>query len=365
MIIFLLVFAALLYWVEEYSMEHGLDRTSFRTETDQVLVEPGEIFLWTMTMTNEKRIMIPYLKVREQVPAGLYFAENGEPVEKNERSGLTSTLYLSGRQQVKFTREVALSTRGRHFFRGVSAEAGDFLGLKSITESYPELREVVVKPRPLGSVALRELLGGFLGERSVRKSLMEDPVITIGFRDYTGREPFRSISWTQSARHNRLLVKQYDCTADVSCTVLLNTDSVNDGNRSARLEICYSLVRSACEELEKKKIPYDFRTNGVIAGAIGSWNYVGEGLGTGHLETVLEGLGRMTAEAKSPAEEFLRNARRQVRAGQSLILVTPQRTDTIISLAGQLSLAAGRDALILCAEEFMMRETVFKKGETG
>ena len=113
-------------------------------------------------------------------------------------------------------------------------------------------------------------------------------MITIGFREYTGREPFRSISWLQSAKAGRLMVRQYDSTADLSCTVLLNTDCENEERRSEWLELCYSAARNICEELERKKLAYDFKTNGIIAGAMGNWNQVGDGLGAGHLETVLE-----------------------------------------------------------------------------
>lgn len=351
MIVFLLIFAAALYYAETWSLEHGFDKVTLETSTDQVLVEPGGEFLWIMTVRNGKRMMAPYLKLKESVPQGLIYAEDGEPVEKKGTTGLYTSLYLAGRQKVELKRKVCLSSRGRFFFRGASAEAGDFLGLKTTTETYTELKEVVVKPRASESVTLTELLGGFLGEHSVRESLMEDPVITIGFREYTGREPFRSISWTQSAKNNRLLVKQYDCTTDFSCTILLNTDCAAGEDRAEKLETCFSMVRTVCEKLEQKKIAYDFLTNGIIAGAMGSWVKVGEGLGAGHLETVLEGLGRMTYDHRESAVEFLDKTIEGVRSGRTFILVTPGTGEELLAEARRLETVSGRKVLILCAEE--------------
>lgn len=351
MILFLIIMGAILYLAERYSMDHGLDRVTFRTTLDKILVEPGESFTWSLAIENGKRAMVPYLKVREQVPEGLLFPETGKPAEQVKERGLTSVLYLAGRQRAELTRTVSLGQRGRYFFRGASVEAGDFLGLQVLTGTYPELKELVVKPRSWSGVTLQLLLGGYLGEYAVRKSLFEDPVLTMGFREYTGREPFRSISWTQSARLGRLLVKQQECTADMSCSVLLGLEYGREEGEAALLERSFSMVRGVCEELERRKISYDFRTNGVIAGAMGDWRQVGEGLGAGHLETILEGLGRMTYDHRERTEDFLFGVLKGTQAGKSFIFVTPKRNDGTAWALKALEERSGRSVLALYAEE--------------
>lgn len=351
MIWFLVILGVVLYFVEKYSMQHALDQVSLVTSLNKAVVEPGEEFTWTMTVKNGKRMMVPYLKIKEQIPIGLTFAENGETVEKKGISGLNSILYLSGNQKTELVREVKLPARGRYFFRGSSVEAGDFLGFETSLDNYPEMTEIVVKPAPspYGDVAL--MLGGYLGDFAVRNSLFEDPVLTIGFREYTGREPFRSISWTQSAKHNRLLVKQQECMEDLSCTVLLNTECKKNDEVSGLLESSFSMVRSICEELEKKRVSYDFHTNGVIAGAMGNWKRVEEGLGAGHLETVLEGLGRMTYDHRETAEVFFARVLKGVRSGNSFIVISPERTEELDKMVAELSERSGRKVLFICAEE--------------
>ena len=353
MILFLIVLAVVLYWVEKYSLVHGLDHVSFKTSLDKMLIEPDEPFTWTMTVKNDKWMMVPYLRVMELVPRGLRFAETDQEVEQKGIMGLRSVLYLAGRQKTELARKVKLSERGRYFFRGSSVECGDFLGYQTSMENYPEMAEIVVKPRayPHGEISL--LLGGYLGDYAVRNSLFEDPVLTIGFREYTGREPFRSISWTQSARHNRLLVKQQEPVADLSCTVLLNTECSRGKYVSMLLEQTYSMVRSLCEELEKKKISYDFYTNGTIAGAMGNWKRVEEGLGANHLETVLEGLGRMTYDVSEPLDTFFLRVLKGARGGNSFVVVTPERTARLDELVAGLSERTGRSVLVISAEEVM------------
>ena len=356
MILFLIIMAVILYWVEKYSLLHGLDHVSFSTSLDKVVVEPDEPFTWTMTVKNDKWMMVPYIRILELVPRGLKFAETGADVEKKGIMGLRSVLYLAGHQKTEMSRQVMLPERGRYFFRGSSVDCGDFLGYQTSMENYPEMAEVVVKPRACPHGELSLLLGGYLGDYAVRNSLFEDPVLTIGFREYTGREPFRSISWTQSAKHNRLLVKQQECVADLSCTVLLNTECRKSKHVSMLLEKTYSIVRSLCEELEKKHISYDFYTNGVIAGAMGNWKRVEEGLGAGHLETVLEGLGRMTYDSSESLESFFSRVLKGTYGGKSFVVVTPERTERLDELVAGLSERSGRKVLVISTEEIISAE---------
>ncbi len=148
MILFIIVLGIILFAVENYSMSHTLDQVELTTSLDKVLVEPEEEFFWTMTVKNGKRFLVPYLKIREQVPEGLVFSDTGESVEESGGMGLSSVLYLAARQKTELVRRVLLKKRGRYFFRGSLVEAGDFLGIRIRLESYPELTEMVVKPGP-------------------------------------------------------------------------------------------------------------------------------------------------------------------------------------------------------------------------
>lgn len=356
MILFLVMFAAALYAAEKYSMEHGLDGVSIHTTLGKMLVEPEEPFSWTTSIQNRKRMMVPYLKLKELVPEGLLYADSQIPVLEGKSSVAQSVLYLAGRQETQVSRNVILKSRGRYFFRGASVEAGDFLGMDTLLKKYQELEEIVVKPLRYKNTELDFMLGGFLGEYAVRNSLLEDPVLSIGFREYTGREPFRSISWTQSAKYGRLLVKQFECTADLSCQILLNMDcgrNYADGKEEQTgilMERSFSIVRSVCEKLEQKKIPYGFMTNGIIAGAVGKWKQVEEGLGGGHLETVLEGLGRMTHERQEDMDDFIGRVRKGIHGAESFILVTPVREERILTLVQGLEERVGKKVLLLCAD---------------
>lgn len=144
-------------------------------------------------------------------------------------------------------------------------------------------------------------------------------MLTVGARQYTGREPMKTISWKHSLRANKLMVNQYDYTVENSITVVLNVD----GGTPEQLELCFSLARMAIEQLEKRGMSYGFLTNAATAGAIGRWSEVSDGLGGSHTRAILEGMGRATHDVQEPLETLIARAARRSEQGRGHILVTP------------------------------------------
>ena len=175
---------------------------------------------------------------------------------------------------------------------------------------------------------LAMLLGGMIGDISVNRFIFEDPMLTIGFSDYTGREPMRDISWTQSARLGRMMVKNYDHTLDLSATVILNVEYPKDIDfRPELIEKCFSAGRTVCEALEAKRIKYGVLTNATSSGALGLWSQVGDGLGRSHLMSILEGLGRATYSCTMPFSRLADLASRKNEDGRYYVVITPVMTN--------------------------------------
>ena len=183
----------------------------------------------------------------------------------------------------------------------------------------------------------------------MRRFIHEDPVLTAGFREYTGREPMRAISWTQSARGLGMMVKIYDHTAQPSVSVLLNADG--QGEDLARdLEICYSLARTVCRTLEERGIQYDFVSNAMELNTFFAVAELGDGLGQRHFEGVLERLGRSGCQASYPGERLLeRSAATRSHRGRILITPGPELDDS--PALARLRELTGDNVLVLRARE--------------
>ncbi len=347
----LLIAAVLLAFVAQwYLLAHGLDDISCAQQPSANLVEPQQPFTITTTLQNHKKWLPVLLQVQERLPEELTII--GHPRES--RMSLYRVRYyeycqyLRRRAKVQRSYSATLPARGRYLLRGAVLRGNDFFGTQESSLQIPGTAEVVVVPKPCNAPALQTLLGGFLGDVSVRRYIMEDPTLHIGFRDYTGREPMRAISWSQTAKGQGMMVKQYDTTTDPTLTIVL---SVAHGT-PAELEACYSLVRTLCETLEAKRIRYDFLTNAVIVGGPRACRHVGEGLGTQHFNTVLEALGRATYTNAEPLHTTLHRASEQLLAGSALLILP--HADAALSAAIHRQYAHGGGVLrILTPQEVL------------
>ena len=355
MLIFVLILMAAAAALQYWSLAHALDGVEHHCSPGQRLAEPGEPFSLVNTVTNRSRRFVPFIQVTQQVPQELTLHGEGAQLSAQGKTirSMEYSLYLMPRQTWQQQVVVSLPRRGRYVFTGATLQGGGFLGFNELTAYTDQNEEIVILPVPCGIPVLTDTLGGFLGDRSVDRYILEDPVLTLGFREYTGREPMKSISWTQSARSGQLMVKKYDYTLELTATVLLNVEGDRTEGWEERLEACFSIARTVCETLEEQRIPYRFVTNAAAAGAVALWSQVSDGLGAGHLSTVLEGLGRATYDPLRPFSHTLEQTTRHVEQGRTHILITPERDLRWQHGLSRLEQLSGARALILTPEEAM------------
>jgi len=103
--------------------------------------------------------------------------------------------------------------------------------------------------------------------------------------------------------------------------------------------------------LEDKHITYSFMTNAVAPGQMGAWEYVSDGLGSSHLATILEGLGRASYRHRVSREELLDDVRRHAESGRAHIIITPGAEDYTQRDIDRLANYSGAGVMWLKAEE--------------
>jgi len=171
---------------------------------------------------------------------------------------------------------------------------GDFMGFSDQLKKYSQLREVVVYPKAIEVGNIDIVMGGIMGDISVRRLVYEDPILVVGFREYSGREPMKAISWNHSARVGKLMVKQFDHTIDPAISVVLDVEGSGLEGDNEKKERAFSATRSVCQHLEDSGMKYDFLTNATTSDSISRWSYLSESIGARHFSTIMEGLGRAT-----------------------------------------------------------------------
>ena len=328
MLVFLAILIAVAFFIEVKSINEALKGIDYTYTCSQPLVEPDETLEVITTISNKSSRFVPFIRLDELLPEEANVLSKSARIRRDEKGAQRhlSSVYMMPRSKLERRLTISFSRRGRYLFRGARVTGGDFMGLSDEMKQFFVLQEVVVYPKAAKVDDLLSILGGFFGDMSVRRFIMEDPVLTIGAREYTGREPLKQISWTHSARANRLMVKQFDYTIDPFVTVMLDVNTKSAGEvREQVLERCFSITRSVCQLLEDKGIPYDFITNATTGNTISSWSYKGEGLGRWHFFSILEGLGRATYDSTESFQSTIEKMKKHQTGNRSTIIILPER----------------------------------------
>lgn len=326
---------------------YALRSLDIHTSCDRPLAEPGQPVTWSAKLDNYSRLSIPFVRLAQGFP------NEAKPVadtawwkaygKKSIMSWIAEyRMTLRGLRSVTRNVTVTFDKRGIYQVGNYQLSAGDLLGFRE-AKQFGDGKSIVVMPHRSQQQTAIDAVGGFLGDVSVRRFILEDPILTTGFRDYTGREPMRAISWTRTAQTGTLQVKQFDYTAERHVVVLLNTEGADE----QQLEECLRLTRSVCEKLEQMKTPYGFRTNGNLPGPVGKVQSMVEGLGEQHLNTILYGLGCADNICFHSFRYLTRQTLKHRKSSDAYIVITPDDKGDVHACIQELSNAMGAPACVL------------------
>ena len=230
-IILLLIITLL---IQQRSKKGDLSFLDGRVSSSRPVVEPEEDFAIVCDLDNKSFRFLPFLKIRIFVPKEMTFPELKKGVLNSGNNGVNElilTTWMLPRQKLNINIPCSIGKRGRYFTNGMTISCGDFFGLSEMATRYDDFIEIVCLPKTADSSLALSTAGGFPGDISVNRFIFEDPVLTIGFREYTGKEPMKQISWLQSARMGKLVVKEMDHTLETSVTVVLNVETAEESEQ--------------------------------------------------------------------------------------------------------------------------------------
>jgi len=355
MVIFVILLFIFIILMQSLSKKGILKGIEYDCQFSERLIEVDEQIEFISTITNRLRRIRPFIRLNEEFNGigDIRFLNKNVTTYKLGLDGWAchSTIYLLPRSKRRRKLKIAFSKRGRYMFREAKLYLGDFLGFMDNREDFRVFREVVVYPKLIESAQLQTIMGGFLGDISVRRFIMEDPILTIGTREYTGKEPLKQMSWKHTARTNQLMVKQFDYTTEMVVTVFLDISKIKGEITSDDcLENCFSLARTVSQYLEEQKISFEFITNAFIAGQT---NQTTQSLGKAHLRLILEKLGRATYETTATFKGIIDALILNHEKNRSMIIITPQRDVTKQTLAERLQKTTTGSLTFIYGEDFL------------
>lgn len=326
--------------------------------------EPGEPVELETLLINHSKLPIFQLNIREPLPkyavlkamnasdyrklsvqsggdfnsgAGLFAEENSELCSGKAKSGtdvsaeslrnqggrlevssdgyqLSGSVYLGGRQILRRRTLIEFPMRGVYDLGKPELYHGDFIGFAMKKIKNGNSSEVVVYPEKIQDHALAQSVIDYLGEVQRERTLYEDSLSTRSYRDYTTDDPMKLISWKQSAKAGRLIVREFDRLGDDAVTLVFDLSYVFDGERNryiSLLEYGYSLSRTFIETLIENGSSFAFMTNAHTPDKKTAYRIVA---GRTPLPYLLEILGRTKSMALFSTHDLLRQAAQENKA---------------------------------------------------
>ncbi len=342
------VFAGLVLTVliiELLSLKDPMDKVRVSYELNMKLAEPGERITLSYTISNTSRLPIFHLGLSFAFGSDIHIVGDGKWLERHVSSEITGesldyTMFLPPMTTRKGRFQITLGKRGFYRLGTHYVEIGDILGLRASVSSEEGDRPVVCTSEMSEDDSQLEVLGGFLGDVSVRRFIMEDPSLVVGYHDYTGTEPMKKISWIQTAKTGKMLVKQNDFTLDYNVAIAVNLERHHSA--AAELEEVLKLTRTACEVLEDRRVPYAFLSNGDLSDAP-------EGFGRTHIGSILRSIGLSNGACHVSFGELIDRCIAQRGNNRSYIIVTPELDSEGEAALNRLRSFSDHEVCVLCA----------------
>ena len=345
-----LIFAAILF--ETLSLRDPLRKVSVSYNLDMLMAEPGEQITVSYQITNTGKLPVLYLGLSFSFDKGVTICEDQKWLDKHLTRSFTgisvdNSFFIMPHRCVRGRFHISLEKRGIYRLGRCYLEAGDILGIKSSVTTIEGKKRIVCTAALAENDPEIEVLGGFLGDISVRRFIMEDPSLLVGYKEYTGVEPMKKISWIQSAKTGKLMVKQNDFTLDTDVAIAVNLERNNASPMD--LERCLELTRTACEKLEEMKIPYAFISNGDLRD-------LQQGFGRGHLSEILRNIGQSAPTCYKSFDSLIDKCIAGNRNNRSYILITPYLDDQDKKALARLQSVSDHEVCVLYGGKNRIKE---------
>ncbi|MBR3475204.1 MAG: DUF58 domain-containing protein [Oscillospiraceae bacterium] len=346
MIIFVLICTAiLLAVVEMLSRRNDVRELLTEFSIDSTLTEPDERVLLRFSVQNNSRWPVLFAALTLQLDPGIQVCEEESWLSRHAQRDQADTriryhFCLPPGKKYSGRLRISCAHRGQYRIGRYYLLRSDYMGLDPLIRN-GDMGLCLVCTAKRCRIPKPETLGGVMGEVPVRRFILDDPCMLKGYREYTGREPMKQISWMMTAKAGQLMVRQNDFIIDRNVSILLNME---EGAPKEELERCLELLRSVCEELEAQRVPYALFTNGDVFS-------LDEGLGRNHVLYIQRRIGLSRLISYFGFTMLVDQYLFRPREYSSCIVIAPRLNKCLRETLPRLQRCTGREPMLLCGGE--------------
>lgn len=362
------ILVAPLLFLAVYITARFWNRNLFRGVTHRRILTPrrafaGETIELTVELENRKLLPLSWLTLTDHLPEGLSLLD--ERFSARSATG-TATLYdvfaLRWRERLRKRYRIHCHSRGFYRLGPAHFVSGDIFGLSQVEARNLRVDWLIVYPtvQPLAAIGLPAT--DPFGDFKYDQRLFEDPLRTVGVRDYQPGDGFRRVHWKASARRQQLQSRVYEPAASHKVMLFLNTATFEQPWRGTIREVQEHLI-SVTASLANYAIEHRYAVGVAINSSVPNSTQhirIAPGRSPQQLTRILEALAAVLPLPTMTIERLLAKESPRLPRGATLALiawrVTPSLAATLLHLS-----RAGRKVVVITLDPSLPEPLLYQR----
>lgn len=320
----------------------SLHAVTYRRTLSSTRVFRDETVTLTLELVNMKLLPLAWIETEDQFSDRLEALDRrATPASDPSQRLLPYLTSLRPYERVSWTAQLRCPQRGVFTFGPVTLRSGDIFGFHRRQDRLAIHDSLIVYPRVIALETLHIPPRGAFGDTRTRRSLLLDPMRTVGTRDYRPEDSFRHVHWKATARAGNLQVRVFEPTTVTQLGIFLNLDSQSQSWRaldSVDFEPLVSVAATLATHGLESRYATGVYSNRLLVGS-NRMLHVAPGSGPAQMTKILESLAKLSPFATSDFPKHLRSETLAFPWGSTLVIIsavmTPPLAATLEALRGQ------------------------------
>ncbi|OGN88716.1 MAG: hypothetical protein A2158_00025 [Chloroflexi bacterium RBG_13_46_14] len=358
--------------------KYCLSRIEFRRKLSSERAFFGDNIYLEISVANRKPLPLPWFQIEEEVPADITVITENSPRSENEgntgiredfmtygwynrdnRTNISHNISLGWYNRITRRYPIHCDRRGLFAFGPTRIRSGDLFGIFSRESHIMKQHYLIVYPKmvPLEQLGIpsRQLFGDI----RTRSHIFEDPVLTMGIRDYQFGDSLKRVHWKATARTGKLQTKVFELTTTTDIALFLDVRTTN-----------LTVFGVIPELLELAVVTAASITNHTITAGYRTGLYVNQkkrfpdepmrmppGQHSDQMMHILDALAQVTAFEAMPISRLIQNESRNLSWGSTIMVLSAYVTDELLSTLYNMKRSGRRVVLVTIGDQTPVSST--------
>lgn len=358
--------------------KYCLSRIEFRRKLSSERAFFGDNIYLDISVANRKPLPLPWFQIEEEIPVDLTITTESSPRREQEentivrenlatygwynrdnRTNISHNISLGWYNKVTRRYPIQCDRRGLFAFGPTRIQSGDLFGIFSRESHIMKQHYLIVYPKmvPLETLGIpsRQLFGDI----RTRSHIFEDPILTMGIRDYQFGDSLKRVHWKATARTRKLQTKIFELTTTTDIALFLDVRTTN-----------LSVFGVMPELLELAIVTAASITNHTISAGYRTGLYVNQkkrfpnepmrippGQHSDQMMHILDALAQVTAFESMTMTQLIQNESRNLSWGSTIMVVSAYVTDELLSTLYNMKRSGRKIVLVTIGDQTPVSST--------